>query len=255
MNQIDPRPVPEEDFDPPGQGSAPAINAPAVVIALFVLMLIVQAFQSFAPRDTVNWLMLHFAFIPARYDAALGFIYPGGGLADAWTFVTHLFLHGDWLHFAINGFFMLAFGSVVARRFGTSRFLLFSLLSGLGAVAAHLWIYWGDQMPLIGASGAISGQMAGTVRLMFARPAPGAPVPRLSPNHVQALTLPQVFTTPRALFFLAVWIGITIIAGVGGVMAAEGSSIAWEAHLGGFAAGMVLFGWLDPGPQEGPGLT
>lgn len=232
----------------PNPRSAPAINAPSVVISLFALMLIVQVVQTIAPWETVNWLMLHFAFIPARYASALGFIYPGGVAADVWTFVSHMFLHGDWLHFAVNGFFMLAFGSVLARRFGTGRFLLFSLLAGLGAVGVHLWAYWGDQVPLIGASGAISGQMAGTVRLMFGRAAPGSALTRPTANTVQALSLGQVFTTPRAVFFLCVWVGITIAAGLGGFMAPEGSSIAWEAHLGGFIVGMLLFGMFDPGP-------
>ncbi len=255
MNQIDPSQSLEDRSTGQLPPSAPAINAPAVVVALFAGMLIVQMIQWLVPTETVIWMMLRFAFIPARYESELGFIYPGGTAADIWTVVSHMFLHGDWLHFAINGFFMLAFGSVLARRFGALRFLLFSLVAGMGAVGVHLWSYWGDQTPLIGASGAISGQMAGTVRLMFARRVPGRPFERPSPNTVQALTLPQVFTTPRALFFLAIWVGVTIVAGLGGFMAPEGSSIAWEAHLGGFVAGMLLFGLFDPGPQEGGGVA
>jgi membrane associated rhomboid family serine protease len=59
----------------------------------------------------------------------------------------------------------------------------------------------------------------------------------------------ETFTTPRALMFLLVWFLITLSAGVGGLGGApgEGGRIAWEAHLGGFAGGLLLFGWFDPG--------
>ncbi len=232
---------------PPGSGGTrqPAINAPKVVLLLFALMVAVRGLQSFVPREGENWLLLNFALIPARYDASNGLIYPGGWAADAWVFVSHMFLHGDWLHLAINCFFMLAFGSVLARRLGTVKFLMFSLLAGLGAASVHLWAYWGDQAPLIGASGAISGQMAGTVRLMFARRISVFDVHRREAGQMEALSLREVFTNPRALTFLGIWVGVTILAGAGGVMAPAGSSIAWEAHLGGFAAGMLIFGLFD----------
>ena len=135
---------------------APAINAPKVVLLLCAIMLAVHLVQVLGSRQTVEWIMLRLAFIPARYDAESGLIYPAGIAADVWTFFSHLFVHGDWTHLAVNGFFMLAFGSVLARRFGATRFLLFSALSGLRAVMVHLFAYWGDQTPLIGASGAIS---------------------------------------------------------------------------------------------------
>ncbi len=241
---------------PPGGGARqPAINAPKVVLVLFGLMVAVRGLQSVVTREGEGWLLLNFALIPARYDISNGLIYPGGWIAHVWVFVTHMFLHGDWLHLAINCFFMLAFGSVLARRFGTSRFLQFSLLAGLGAATVHLWAYWGDQAPLIGASGAISGQMAGTVRLMFARRMSVFNVHRSGTRHTRALSLREVFTNPRALIFLGVWVGVTILAGAGGVMAPAGSSIAWEAHLGGFAMGMIVFGLFDHPEDNRDALT
>ncbi len=231
---------------PGGQPKAPfAINAPRVVLVLFALMLLMQVIMSFASEQTIECLLLYFALIPARYHPALSFIYPGGMYAGIWTFVTYLFLHGGWLHLGINAFIMLAFGSVLARRFGAMRFLLFSMLAGIGAGAVHLWSYWGDQAPLIGASGAISGQIAGTVRLMFGRGGPMGAVRLSNRPEIRAQSLLEVFTNPRALAFLAIWNGVTVIAGMGGVMAPEGANIAWEAHLGGFVTGMLLFGLFD----------
>lgn len=242
----EPAPETEQPRPPSGGGSRqPAINAPKVVLILFGLMVAVRALQSFVTREGENSLLLNFALIPARYDPSNGLIYPGGWGADIWAFVTHMFLHGDWMHLAINGFFMLAFGSVLARRLGAGKFLLFSLISGLAAASVHLWAYWGDQAPLIGASGAISGQMAGTVRLMFARRVSVLDVHRRGAEHMRALSLREVFTNPRALLFLGIWVGVTILAGAGGIMAPAGASIAWEAHLGGFAAGILIFGLFD----------
>ncbi|MCP5081906.1 MAG: rhomboid family intramembrane serine protease [Alphaproteobacteria bacterium] len=235
----------ERATPPGGNVRQPAINAPKVVLVLFVLMVAARGAQSLVTREGESWVLLNFALIPARYDSSLGLIYPGGWGADIWVFVSHMFLHGDWLHLAINGFFMLAFGSVLARRLGTTKFLLFSLLSGLAAASVHLWAYWGDQAPLIGASGAISGQMAGTVRLMFARRRSVFDAHRDGAGQMEALSLREVFTNPRALMFLGIWVGITVLAGAGGVMAPAGSSIAWEAHLGGFAAGILSFGLFD----------
>lgn len=237
---------PEQPMPPSHGGTRqPAINAPMVVLVLFAMMTAVRALQSFVTREGESWLLLNFALIPARYDHSNGLIYPGGWGADFWVFVTHMFLHGDWMHLAINGFFMLAFGSVLARRLGPGKFLLFSIVSGLAAASVHLWAYWGDQAPLIGASGAISGQMAGTVRLMFARRVSVFDVHRRGAEQIQALSLREVFTNPRALLFLGIWVGVTVLAGAGGVMAPAGASIAWEAHLGGFAAGMLTFGFFD----------
>lgn len=239
---------------PGGGARQPAINAPTVVLVLFGLMALVRGLQSLVTREGEGWLLLNFALIPARYDGSNGLIYPGGWAADAWVFISHMFLHGDWLHLAINCFFMLAFGSVLARRFGTGKFLLFSLLCGLGAACVHLWSYWGDQAPLIGASGAISGQMAGTVRLMFARRVSVFDAHRQGAGRIQALSLREVFTNPRALMFLGVWVGVTILAGAGGIMAPAGSSIAWEAHLGGFAVGILIFGLFDRSASSRKGM-
>ncbi len=240
---------PEQQYEravpPGGESGQPAINAPFVVLMLFALMVIVRGLQSFVSQAGEGWLLLNFALIPARYDASNGLIYPGGWAADVWVLISHMFLHGDWLHLSINCFFMLAFGSVLARRFETGKFLLFSLVCGLGAAAVHIWSYWGDQAPLIGASGAISGQMAGTVRLMFAPRVSVLDVHRRRSEGMPALSLREVFTNTRALVFLGIWVGVTVLAGAGGIMAPAGTSIAWEAHLGGFAVGILTFGWFD----------
>ena len=224
----------------------PAINAPPVVLGLGAIMVVVHTIMQFLPRQLEEWALLTFAFIPARYGGNAPAGIPGGEGADVWSFITHLFLHGDWIHLAINVLFMAAFGSVLARRFGVGRFLLFSALAGIGGALAHLVSYWGEFIPVIGASGAISGQMAGSVRLMFARPQTIFEIHQMNPNTVKALTLREVFTSRRALTFLLVWIVIMTFTGAGNMFAPEGVNIAWQAHLGGFIMGLLVFGFIDP---------
>jgi membrane associated rhomboid family serine protease len=231
-----------------------AINAPTVVLTWIVVLIAIQAVRGFlTQRQDLN-LLLTFAFIPARFAPPPGLppgIFPGGRLGDVWTFVTHLFLHGDWMHLAVNGFWMLAFGSPLARRFGAVRFVLLSLLAGTAGAALHLHLYWGELVPMIGASAAISGQMAATVRFLFAGPGGLAAAAHRDPRSVPAQPLRRVLADPRALTFLLVWVGMNVVFGATDLgLAGENVRIAWQAHLGGFAAGLVLFGLLDPRRKE-----
>ncbi len=98
------------------------LNVPAVIVALVVLFGVVHAlFSLVLSEQQTNEALLLFAFIPARYDLnlALGEPWPGGLGADVWTFVTYALLHGDLNHLVFNSVWLLAFGSPVARRFGT----------------------------------------------------------------------------------------------------------------------------------------
>ena len=91
---------------------------------------------------------------------------PGGWLERAIPFVSYMGLHNDLTHLAINSLWLLAFGPIVARRFGGFLFLLFFLVCGVAGAATHLAFNWGSLVPVIGASGAISGLMAAGLRLL-----------------------------------------------------------------------------------------
>jgi len=228
---------------------APAINAPTVVVVTIALLVAVHFYRSTLTRGEDIALLLQFAFIPARYLSDAGLIYsdlPADLAVRAWTFVSYAFLHGDWLHLAVNSFWMQAFGSVVARRFGAVRFALFSLICAVAGVALHLALYWGEVVPVVGASAAISGQMAGAVRFIFARPSNIFQASRMRPEHMQRQSLWQVFSNPRALGFLGVWIALNLLFGVSSsLISGVESQIAWEAHLGGFFCGLLFFDLFD----------
>lgn len=237
-------------------GHAPMFNVPGVVLALIAAFALIHFVVNVIDADTGQRIVLAFAFIPARYELPvdlLGEAIPGGVGAKYWSFVTHMFLHGDWMHLGFNALWMLAFGSVVARRLKTIRFLLLSCLSAAAGALAYLLLHWGQVAVLVGASGAISGQMAAAVRLMFAGGRSLASVHSRDLEHSTPLSLAQTFTSPRPLLFLAVWFGITLFTGFSGFGAPDETvRIAWEAHVGGFIAGLVLFGLLD---QAGRSLS
>jgi membrane associated rhomboid family serine protease len=229
----------------------PILNVPASALALIASLFAIHLVRGFLDPERDTRLVLTFAFIPARYappPELAGQAIPGGAGADVWSFVTHMFLHADWMHLALNSLGLLVFGGVVARRLGPVRFLLFSFVSAAAGALANLALYWGVLSVLVGASGAISGHMAGAVRLMYAEGGSLATIHRRRLEDAQPLTLAQTFTNPRALIFLLIWFLITLSAGIGGFgPPGETGRIAWEAHLGGFAGGLLLFGWLDPG--------
>lgn len=247
------------DFDDPNRGPQrvvagrePAFNVPRSVLAFIIVLAAIHVVRGLLSPASNEWVLLAFSFIPARYHlpqaldglAIPGFDVPGARL---WSFVSHMLLHGDWMHLGVNCLWMLAFGSVVARRLKASRFLLLSALAAAGGAAANLALHWGDFSLLIGASGAVSGQMAGAVRLMFAGGGSLATLNQQPYERVRALGLGETFRNKGALVFLGVWFIITIFAGAVSLgPPGEEARIAWEAHVGGFVVGLLLFGLLDP---------
>jgi membrane associated rhomboid family serine protease len=152
----------------------------------------------------------------------------------------------------MNAIWLLPFGSAVARRFGTVRFLVFFAVTAAAGAALHLATHAGEQYPMIGASAAISGTMAAAMRFAFQR---GGPLGMLRGDddaayRVPAISLTGVLSDARVLLFLAVWFGINILFGMSSLPITGGDQpVAWQAHIGGFLAGLLLFSWFDPAPR------
>jgi membrane associated rhomboid family serine protease len=193
-----------------------------------------------------EWIVLAFAFIPGRYGDLAGLL-PGGVAARFWSPVTYAFLHADALHLLINVVWMAGFGGALARRFGTLRFLLLSLVSAVAGAAAQYVLDEGDAALVIGASGAVSGMMAATARFAFS---PGGPLAGGGPGRsyrASAEPLVAMLRNSRALAFILVWFAINLLFGmVDGLVPGAAGPIAWQAHVGGFLAGLLLFPLLDP---------
>jgi len=232
----------------------PALNIPPVIVAVIAVLALVHAVRVYVLTDAqsndVLWL---FAFNPMRYGTGLlpAAELPGGWGADIWTFVTYAFLHASWVHFGVNAIWFLPFGSAVARRFGTLRFLAFFAVTAAVGAFAHLLAYSGQNAPVIGASAAISGTMAGAMRFVFQR---GGPVSfwrtgRDADYRIPAEPLSRVVREPAVVVFLVVWFGINLLFGLGSIPMSgfgAGEVVAWQAHIGGFLAGLLLFSWFDP---------
>lgn len=230
----------------------PALNIPPVILAVLAVLTLIHAARVFlltdAQDDKILWL---FAFDPIRYSIGLlpPAELPGGWGAQIWTFVTYSLFHASWIHLGVNAIWLLPFGSAVARRFGAARFLLFFAVTAAAGALAHLFAYGGHHAPVIGASAAISGTMAGAMRFAFQS---GGPMNfrrfgQEANFHVPAAALSHVLREPAVLIFLLVWLGINLLLGLIAMPGVgEGETVAWQAHMGGFLAGLLLFSWFDP---------
>lgn len=217
----------------------PAISAPAVVLLLIALLIGIELSREYLWLGASRAIFAEYGLLPAIYSntwlAAHGF-QPVPWFDRAIPFVSYIFLHGGLAHVLINSVWLLAFGSVVARRLGTPLFLLFFLTCGILAAATHLACNWGSAAPVVGASGAISGLMAAGIR-MIDRAAPlGRPG-----DHPLAPILSRTVVS-----FTIFWVLANVLAGITGFGAGGGPQmIAWQAHLGGYAAGLFLIGLFD----------
>ena len=241
------------------------LNVPAAIVVLLAVLGLVQLLLMFVltAEQTTEFLLL-FAFIPARYDFSVlsDVAWPGGWAADIWTFVTYALIHADLSHLIFNAVWLLAFGSPVARRFGSLRFTAFMAMTAAAGAAVHLVTHFGELLPMVGASAAISGSMAAAARFAFQR---GGPLEmwrdRAEACRVPAAPLSVSLRDPRVIAFLLVWFGVNILFGVFSLgMPGVEQAIAWQAHIGGFLAGLLAFAAFDPVPAavdsgKGPGPT
>ncbi len=221
----------------------PVFNLAGVVVALIAACVGIHLIRYYVLDVEQDWgLILRFAFVPVRYSGAYSL--------DIYSFVsplTYAFLHGGLAHLAINMVWLAAFGSPLANRIGTVRFLLFWLATALGAVALHFAIYPDSAMPLVGASGSISGMMGAAARFAFR-------IDRASGRPAfsgRILSIPEVFRSRQAVTFLVVWLAVNLLVGLGVGAPGEDSQIAWEAHIGGFAVGFFALRLFDRRP-DGP---
>lgn len=192
----------------------PMINMPPVtkyllgiILGIHIILALILTPQQ---ADTIVSL---FGFIPERFNA---------GVPDIYTLIsplTHMFLHGGWMHIAMNTLMLAAFGSGIERWLGSKRMLILFLVSGLFGAATHYLLNTESSFPMIGASGGLSGLFAGAL-LMISR------------------GQREMGGRFGILPFALIWIGLSI--GFGMLGGPDGSMIAWAAHVGGFLGGFLV---------------
>ena len=155
----------------------------------------------------------------------------------AWyTPLTSMFLHGGWLHLIGNMWFLWVFGNNVEDSMGHGRFVLFYLLCGLAAATAQVLVGPSSVIPMVGASGAISGVMGAYIVLY----------PRVRVHMLVILVIFITRITVPAWMMLGYWFLLQLLGGIP-MLAQEGGGVAFWAHAGGFVTGMIVI-WLFRNP-------
>lgn len=225
----------------PMSAEPPIFNVPKGVLTASAILVAVQLVLGFLPEDTALYVVRLLAFIPARYSGAAAEL-PGGYLACVTSFVTYMIVHAGWVHLMVNLAWMVAFGSGVERRIGETKFFAFSILCGIAGALMHLALHFGEMAPVVGASAAISGQMAAALRVVFGDPRGG----RFDFTRSALPSLGQSLMDPRMIIIIAIWAGLNLVFGLGSMtMGGVEGEIAWEAHVGGFLFGLLFYGFFD----------
>ncbi len=207
----------------------PTTRPPIVTIGLMVICVLVFLLEIASGQQGMQQIIYQFGLIPS---VLLGLnelppnldVIPAGA-----TLITSMFLHGGWMHLIGNMWFLWIFGNNIEDELGHGRFLLFYLISGLGAAALQIIIGPNSDIPMVGASGAISGVL-GAYMVLYPR------------AKILTLVFLGFFITMMritAIWFLGIWFGMQLLYGLASA-GGTGGGIAWWAHIGGFLAGVGL---------------
>ncbi|HSK47119.1 MAG TPA: rhomboid family intramembrane serine protease [Coriobacteriia bacterium] len=206
------------------QGRPYATWAIAVVCTAVLLRL------AWRPDERAASILHTLAFVPSRF------------LAAPWspdqlvTLVTSALLHAGWVHLAGNVLYLVVFGPTVELRLGRLSFLALYALSGACGALLHAFVHPTSAVPLVGASGAIAGILGAALVL-----APHARTTTIIP----VIVFIEVASLPVA-FVIAMWFALQVASALAPVAQGGASTVAWYAHIGGFAVG-TAWGALNVG--------
>ena len=224
----------------PYKDENPTELTPVATVAIIVLNLVAWVFvQGMGAAEPLARSVCELGLIPGELlgSAPPGTSVPlGPGLRcvltePSWsTVVTSMFMHGGWFHILGNMWFLWVFGNNIEDSMGHVRFVAFYVLSGVAAAAAQTFINPSSVVPMVGASGSISGVMGGYILLY----------PKV---RVHTLVTLGFFVTTVALpayVMLGYWFVLQLLMGTVGTLARAEGGVAFWAHIGGFVAGLVL---------------
>ena len=216
-------------------------RTPVVTMALIGLNVFTWiVVQGAGAEQAVAASVCNLGLIPAELTASLppGAAFPmGEGLVcvtdpgrEPSHLFTSMFLHGGWMHLLGNMWFLWLFGNNIEDSMTRPRFLMFYLLCGIAAALAQVLANPQSPVPMVGASGAISGVM-GAYLVLFPRVRVFTVIP--FGFYMHSVALP-------AWAMLIYWMVLQVVGGITSVYAEQGGGVAFWAHLGGFLAGVVL---------------
>jgi membrane associated rhomboid family serine protease len=235
------------------EGRQPVFNLPASVAALAGLLIAVHLASTLVlNQNAYGEFVFWFGFIPLR-----GFLpdrFVGGALPLLWTPLTHAFLHAGWEHVLLNTVWLVIFATPVARRYGGTPMLVLFVLSAIaGAAAFALTSYFelgamvvATELPpgqvLVGASGGVAGLTGAAVRFMF-QPVIWDRDPETGsarPLGRRLASFADLARSRQARFFILVWVLLNAAVPLLPLVTGEPVDVAWQTHLGGFFAGLLL---------------
>lgn len=225
----------------------PIFLLPTAVVILCGILLAIQLADSLVFNDSVRELELTWlAFVPFRLIAPEAI--PGGFWPLLWTPFTHAFLHAGWEHVGFNTVWLAIFATPVTQRYGAMRMLILFLVGAAAGAAAFAATTLDHVQVLVGASGGIAALTGAAVRFIFQPPIvavdPETGERRLLGRRLASFR--DLLANPTARFFSIVWIVLNgIVPLLPMVIGSEMSGIAWQAHLGGFFAGLLLVPLLE----------
>jgi membrane associated rhomboid family serine protease len=228
----------------------PALNVPTVALAVVAVLAAIHAGLWYLGEDWKVWSLYALSFIPARLGGGEAVAAPWG--AEVWGFASYALLHQDVYHLGFNGLWLLIFSTPLARRLGAVRYLVLLVLAAVAGAVAMLPLNYGKFLIVIGASASVSGALAAVIPVMFAPGFRAASAAGADMARLRVLAPRELVRNSRALVFAAVFLAMTLLTGASMAMTGtaffEERNIAWEAHLGGFIAGLLLFYLLDRRP-------
>jgi membrane associated rhomboid family serine protease len=199
--------------DDSGRQSVPIVTYLLIVVNVLVFLL---------ELNQGNGFIRTWSFIPREFSASPA--------TEIQTVISAMFMHGGWVHLFGNMLYLWIFGDNVEDNFGSFRFLVFYLLCGIAATFAQFAFAPMSNVPNLGASGAIAGVLAAYLVLF--------------PQGRVSVLIGRGITEVPAIMAIGLWIVIQFVSGVGSItnstQTAEVGGVAYMAHIGGFAAGLVL---------------
>jgi membrane associated rhomboid family serine protease len=206
----------------------PTEHTPFVTIAFIVACFLVFLYEANLPGTLGELFVFRYGAIPAVMFGEAELPAEGGGIPVYATLLTSMFLHGSWMHLIGNMLYLWVFGNNIEDVMGHAKYVVFYVTCGILAAFSHALTDPSSTIPMVGASGAISGVL-GAYLLLFPR------------AHVLVLMPGLGMTQVAAGIVLGMWFVLQLLSG-GMSLSSTGGGVAFFAHIGGFVAGMALIG-------------
>jgi membrane associated rhomboid family serine protease len=236
-------PMSEQGVEPNPAGPArePVFLLPAAVTALAGLMIVIHLASTFVLNEEgLIQLLYWFAFQPYRF--VLMGEDPSLALPLIWSPITHALLHAGWDHLLINVAWLVIFATPITRRYGAGPMLALFAVSSIAGAALFAITTLYEGVYLIGASGGVAGLTGAAIRFIF-QPVLMARDPETAQPVVlgrRLASVREVFSNPPSRWFTLIWLLLNAAVPLVPMITGASLNVAWQAHLGGFAAGFLL---------------